>query len=146
MLKETRINRVEAFLIDVFVKRTWEISLIRTETRSHVLLEVETESGIIGFGKVSPLPAFLGKDTRFIANIINSLLAPALIGIDDFDLASHHLKMNRIIHGNCSGKGAVDIAFHDFLERILDIPVFQLLGRKVRNEVSLSYVVGIREH
>jgi len=145
MLKETRIKRVEAFLIAVPLKKTWEISLYRTETRNHVLLEVETESGIIGFGEVSPAPAFMGEDARFIVHIINSLFAPALIGMDAFDLESLHLKMNRIIHGNGSAKAAVDIAFHDLLGKILDIPVFQLLGGKVRNEVSLSWVVGIQE-
>lgn len=30
------------------------------ETRNHAAVEVETESGVIGYGEVSPAPAFIG--------------------------------------------------------------------------------------
>lgn len=144
MLKETRIIRIEAFLISIPLKKTWEISLYRTETRNHAVVEVETGSGVIGYGEVSPAPAFMGEDGRLIVHIINELLAPPLIGSDAFDLEALHQKMDRTLYGNGAAKAAIDIAFHDLLGKILNLPVFQILGGRVRTEVPLSWVVGMQ--
>lgn len=144
MSKKTHIKRIEAFFISVPLKKTWEISLYRTETRNHAVVEVETESGVVGYGEVSPAPAFMGEDGRFIVNIINHLLAPPLIGMDAFDLEVLHQRMNHTLIGNGSAKAAIDIAFHDLLGKILNLPTFELLGGKVRDEVPLSWVVGMQ--
>ncbi|NWG01319.1 MAG: dipeptide epimerase [Syntrophaceae bacterium] len=144
MSKETCIKRIEAFLISVPFKKTWEISLYRMETRNHAVVEVETESGIIGYGEVSPAPAFMGEDGRIIIQIINQILAPPLIGSDAFDLEALHQRMDRTLNGNGASKAAIDIAYHDLLGKITNLPTFQLLGGKVREEVTLSWVVGIQ--
>ena len=144
MSKKTRIKRIEAFFISVPLKKTWEISLYRTETRNHAVVEVETESGVVGYGEVSPAPAFMGEDGRFIVDIINHLLAPPLMGMDAFDLEALHQRMDRALHGNGAAKAAIDIAFHDLLGKILNLPAFQLLGGRVREEVPLSWVVGMQ--
>jgi len=144
MIKKTSVKRIEAFLIVVPLKKTWEISLYRTETRNHALVEVESESGMIGWGEVSPAPAFMGEDGRYIVDIIDHLLAPPLIGLNAFDLEALHLRMERTLHGNGAAKAAIDIAFHDLLGKILDLPTFQILGGKVREEVPLSWVIGIQ--
>jgi o-succinylbenzoate synthase len=144
MSKETRIRRIEAFLISVPLKKTWEISLYRTETRNHAVVEVETESGVVGYGEVSPAPAFMGEDGKSIVKIIHYLLGPSLIGLDAFDLEALHQSMDRTLHGNGAAKAAIDIAFHDLLGKILNLPVFQILGGRVRKEVPLSWVVGMQ--
>jgi len=54
MSKGTRIKRIEAFLVFVPLKKSWEISFYHMETRNHAVVEVETESGVIGYGEVSP--------------------------------------------------------------------------------------------
>lgn len=144
MSKETRIARIEAFLISIPLKKSWEISLYRTATRKHAVVEVETGSGVIGYGEVSPAPAFMGEDGRIIVHIINQLLAPPLIGSDAFDLEALHMKMDRTLYGNGAAKAAIDIAFHDLLGKVMNLPTFQLLGGRVREEVPLSWVLGIQ--
>ncbi len=144
MLTKTRVKRLEAFLVVVPLKKTWEISLYRTEVRNHAVVEVETESGLIGLGEVSPAPAFMGEDGRYIVDIINHLLAPQLIGLNVFDLEALHLRMDRTLHGNGAAKASIDIAFHDLIGKILDLPACSILGGKVREEVPLSWVVGIQ--
>jgi len=144
MSKGTRIKRIEAFLISVPLKKSWEISLYRMETRNHAVVEVETESGVVGYGEVSPAPAFMGEDGRMIIHIINQILAPPLIGSDAFDLEALHQRMNQTLYGNGAAKAVIDIAFHDLLGKITNLPTFQLLGGKVREEVPLSWVVGIQ--
>lgn len=139
-----RIKRVEAFLVTIPLKKSWEISLYKTNLRNHAIVEVETESGIIGWGEVSPAPAFMGEDGRMVVDLINHFLTPSIIGMDVFDLEALHLKMDKIILGNTAAKAAIDIAVHDLLGKILHLPVFQLLGGRIREEVPLSWVVGIQ--
>lgn len=144
MVKKTSVKRIEAFLVVAPLKKTWEISLYRTGTRNHAVVEIETESGMTGWGEVSPAPAFMGEDGRHIVDIINHLLAPALIGLDGFDIEALHLRMDRTLHGNGAAKAAIDIAFHDLMGKILNLPTFQILGGKVREEVPLTWVIGIQ--
>jgi L-alanine-DL-glutamate epimerase-like enolase superfamily enzyme len=52
--------------------------------------------------------------------------------------------MDRTLYGNGAAKAAIDIAFHDLLGKMTDLPTFQLLGGRVRQEVPLSWVLGIQ--
>lgn len=116
---------------------------------SLVLVRIETDDGIVGWGEV------LGRWTpRSYASIVSDLLAPLIIGRDPFDTEALWSEMN----GSLSGRGGgmlvesiagVDIALWDVMARSLGVPIHRLLagvGRhSLRAYASAIMVEGMAE-
>jgi len=51
-----------------------------------------------------------------------------VLGMDPFDLEKVHERMDQAIKGNTAAKAALDIALYDLMGKVLNIPVYQLLG------------------
>ncbi|MBW1971473.1 MAG: hypothetical protein JRI44_01355 [Deltaproteobacteria bacterium] len=145
MYAKDKIKNIKTDVIKVPLKKTWKISLYSAGVRYHIVVQIETENGIKGYGEVSPSPAFMGEEARIIKNVIDQFLAPQLIGSDPFDMELIHSQMDKAIQGNGAAKAAIDIALYDLQGKILDIPVYMLLGGKYRSEIPLTWVVSIQD-
>ena len=54
-----------------------------------------------------------------------------------------HFVMERALLENDLAKAAIDIACHDLPGKLIGVPVYELLGVKVRNEVRLTWTIGL---
>ncbi|MBI2504099.1 MAG: mandelate racemase/muconate lactonizing enzyme family protein [Candidatus Latescibacteria bacterium] len=98
-------------------------------------LELETDEGISGVGEWSDL------GQAFDPVAMQRQLEENLVGINPFDLEAlfAHLQVDR---STCC---AVDSALYDLMGRALEVPVYQLIGGRVRERVEVSWVVYIRQ-
>jgi L-alanine-DL-glutamate epimerase-like enolase superfamily enzyme len=102
--------------------------------RNYFFVQVETDEGITGVGEAGVTWRELA-----VAEVV-SHLAPLLIGEDP--LRIEHL-WQRMFRGGffpagriaCAAISAIDIALWDILGKALDVPVYQLLGGRVRDRV-----------
>ena len=138
------IKSVRARIVSVPLKDEWQISLYSAKFRQHAIVEVITENGVIGLGESSPSPAFMGETAETIKLVVDNHLSAAVIGLPLNDIARIHDRMNQVIYSHSAAKSAVDIAVHDAWGRVMGLPVHALIGGRVRDEVALSYVVGIK--
>ena len=99
-----------------------------------VYVKIETDEGIYGLGE-----AGMKRRGRAIAEVIHSM-APDLIGADPFRI--EHLWQVMFRGGFFPGGGtqtsavsAVDIALWDIKGKALGVPVYELLGGRVRDKV-----------
>lgn len=99
------------------------------------LVRVYTDAGIVGTGE-----SYWGGGE---AEVIDRM-APFLIGENplDIDRLYEHLVQKMSGEGSIAGKtisaiSGIEIALHDVAGRILDIPAYQLLGGKYRDEVRV---------
>jgi o-succinylbenzoate synthase len=145
MRTRDKIERVESWVVEVPLKKTWRISLYSAEVRYHLVVRLVTGQGVEGYGEVSPAPAFMGEESRVITRVIETLLSPVLVGADPFDLESIHARMDQAIQGNGAAKAALDIALYDLQGKILDMPLYVLLGGMYRTSVPLSWVLGMQD-
>ena len=145
MEPKDRIKRVDAWVVAVPLKKTWQISLYSADIRQHVIVKVTSECGIEGFGEVSPAPAFMGEESRIIKGIVDLFLGPAVVGMDPFAMELIHARMDQAISGNGAAKAALDIALYDLQGKILGLPVYTLIGGKYRSKAPLSWVLGIQD-
>ena len=53
--------------------------------------------------------------------------------------------MNRVLRGYPYAKAAIDVALHDAIGKIYGVPVYQLLGGKVRDGTELAHSIGIMD-
>ncbi|HHV79210.1 MAG TPA: dipeptide epimerase [Firmicutes bacterium] len=141
----SKITNVQVQVVEVPLKKQWQISLYKANVRRHAIVRVSTESGVVGYGEASPSPAFMGEGADGVATVIRTYLAPAVTGLEIFDVEKLHLAMDGAIAGNEAAKSAIDIAVHDAMGKLLDEPLYRLLGGNTKaGRVALSWVVSIQ--
>lgn len=102
------------------------------DTRGNCRITIETSEGVTGhsdtyFGRVEGAP-------RVLAQIVNEILGPAIIGEDPFLVRGIRDKLWRLndYHGVPGlvlfGIAGIDIALWDIMGRALEQPVWRLLG------------------
>lgn len=107
------------------------------EAVSIVLVEVRTESGLVGVGEC--LARFAPKA---YAELIETSLKPRLVGGHALDIAAHWHSMRRALSGRAGGMlveaiAGVDIALWDILGKAANLPLYKLLGGVGRETVPV---------
>src|SRR5439155_15042046 len=76
---------------------------------------------------------------------ITEYIAPQLVGKDPRDITAARRAMDFIIKLNPFTKAAVEMALWDVAGKAAGVPVYQLLGGKVRDRVRIKLVVWARD-
>jgi D-galactarolactone cycloisomerase len=109
--------------------------------RTAMLVEVITDVGIIGWGECYG-PAAVTR------TIVESLLAPRIIGRDPFDVEViweelyNRVKDYGLTGMTISGISGVDIALWDIIGKACNKPIHKLIGGAFRSEVQ-AYATGL---
>jgi glucarate dehydratase len=93
------------------------------------IVELVTDEGLVGLGEVGG-----GDQCAALQN-----LKPRILGLDPFDLETFKLKALRSIYyiSNARLYGALEMACLDLQGKAAGVPVYQLLGGKVRDAVPM---------
>lgn len=101
---------------------------------AQVVVEVETDTGIVGVGTAggfSAVPAY----------VIDEHLAPMMIGADPFNVEHNWDLMYRATArlgasgATMAGLSGIDIACYDIMGKALGVPVFELLGGRTSETI-----------
>ncbi|WFP16914.1 mandelate racemase/muconate lactonizing enzyme family protein [Citricoccus muralis] len=111
-------------------------------TADHVLVRIHTDEGLIGEADAPPRPYTYGETQTSIANVVQDLFAPEMIGLDPLDRQKVHAIMHRTIH-NQVAKGAVDIALWDLAGKAFGVPVHKMLGGWT-DSLRVSHMLGFK--
>lgn len=104
---------------------------------SHVVVEIKTDEGLVGCGE-----AYGHGTPKAVAEVVNGLLAPLLVGEDSSDIYGLSRKMFHRTH--LFGRyglttfaiSGVDIALWDLAGKRAGMPLYQLLGGATDSEVK----------
>jgi L-alanine-DL-glutamate epimerase-like enolase superfamily enzyme len=144
-----RITEVRAFptSFPVDPKDSVTLGIGRAVKRDAVIVKVETEGGVTGWGE-----AHHGRCPGAVAHLVNTTLRQLVLGQDandttgvwkkvyDKQLASHGMGA-----GACLALSGIDMALWDIRGKALKIPLYKLLGGRARpipayaGGVSLGY-------
>ncbi|EPJ43531.1 MAG: mandelate racemase/muconate lactonizing protein [Osedax symbiont Rs1] len=100
--------------------------------------EVETDDGTIGIGNAALAP-------DLVKPAIDIYYAPLVIGEDPFDYAYLWEKMYRRTHAwgrkgvGMTAISAIDIAIWDLMGKLVNKPVFKLLGGRTKEKIPVYY-------
>lgn len=114
----------------------------------YVLVRVQDDSGRVGLGEASVTSVWSGETQAGTIAMINQDLAPIVTGADPFDIEWITRRMDRAVFGNSFAKGAIEMALLDLQGKMLNVPVFRLLGGRDVNApagIRLKFVVGAVE-
>lgn len=109
-----------------------------------VLVKIFTDDGHIGFGEACAWePEFYGETLESVSTTIEKYIAPKIIGEDPMNIN----KILSIIDANVAkitcAKEGIDLALHDLVGKILNVPVYTLLGGKFRDMIPVASEIGI---
>jgi len=144
-----RITEIRAFptSFPVGPKDSVTLGIGRAVKRDAVIVKVETEGGVTGWGE-----AHHGRCPGAVAHLVNTTLRQLVLGQDandttgvwkkvyDKQLASHGMGA-----GACLALSGIDMALWDIRGKALKIPLYKLLGGRARpipayaGGVSLGY-------
>lgn len=100
--------------------------------------EIETEDGTVGIGNAALCPSL-------VKAAIDDYYAPLVIGEDPFDHAYIWEKMYRKTHAwgrrgvGMAAISAIDIAVWDLMGKLVNKPVFKLLGGRTKDKIPVYY-------
>ncbi len=113
--------------------------------REHLLVEIETTDGVIGYGEAAPDPRWpRGLNREAIAAIITTEYCPLLLGRDPRALGTLIPALERAAAETPFALAPVDMALWDVWGRAEGRAVCDLLGGAVRERVALHHTIGIK--
>lgn len=149
-----KVASVEAFVLEFPFKAVFVLAGGVAGTpgarSARVLVKVTAEDGAAGWGEATPTPRWTYETTETILSTLRGYLAPAVLGVEAWDLDAVHRAMDRAISpgvtmGSPLAKSAVDVALHDLVARARGVPVYQLLGRRRRTHCDLTWMVTLEK-
>ena len=138
-----RITRIESIPVALPPQRLYRISQGADETGQFVLVRVETDAGLDGWGEANPQVFFSGDSVESVKATIDHYLAPALLGANPLAIEAAVRTMDAAVKHQPYAKAAVEFALWDVAGKALGLPVHALLGGPVRDQVAANQGIGI---
>ena len=147
-----KITKIETIPIRLPMRRLHQWASLTTPIGVYVIIKLDTDEGLIGFGEAPVLKdwggdhgKYFGETPQTTAHIINDILAPALTGQDPSRFESIHALMDKTVKGYPYCKAAIDAALYDVVGKSLDVPAYQLLGGLFRERIPIAHSLGLME-
>jgi L-alanine-DL-glutamate epimerase and related enzymes of enolase superfamily len=135
-----RIVGVEVFHLNAPLASPFRWATGTARERDAVLVKIETDAGLIGWGEALPSPA---------ARVISDFLSPLLLGKDALERAALVALMHTAVKSagerravNFAAIGACEIALWDIAAKAAGEPLHKLLGEAKRKRVAV-YASGL---
>ncbi|HKA07493.1 MAG TPA: enolase C-terminal domain-like protein [Gemmataceae bacterium] len=138
-----KITRIEPIPVAVPLKKGLSAKTAHGEhaTSHFVIVRVYTDQGLIGLGEATISALWSGETQAGTVGIIRDYFEPALIGKDPRDITAARRAMDFRVKLNPFTKAAVEMALWDIAGKAAGLPVYQLLGGKVRDNVRIKLVL-----
>lgn len=148
----SRIVELETIPCLLPKRREWtQHGMEKTQGR-RIILRVQSDEGLEGWGEATALPHWGGLSWRYygetaetVAHLIHDLFAPAVLNANPLVPKSVMESLDRIIVGHPYAKATIEMALQDLRGKLCGQPVYRLLGGPVRNGVRIGHMIGIME-
>ncbi len=141
-----KIKKVRVFKMNLPLNEPFSISFKTYAQAQNVLVIIETDEGIEGYGEGSPDKPITG-DSQKEALLFLKTAAKQLVGKPvDIELIHQNLKTveSNLGFKSQTGKAAIDMACYDIIGKKTGQPVYKILGSPEPNLVPTSLTIGIK--
>ena len=136
------ISRVDAFGLNLPLNKIVLMAGVELSTVESLLIRIETENGLVGWGEASSAPSHGGASLKDMLTSFHQEIHDFLIGKNVLEVSGITQQINRITKDATSTVAAVDVALYDLLGKYLKVPVHVLLGGQQRHQVPPLWLIG----
>lgn len=136
-----KITRLSLWHVPLTSHATYYMAAGKTcDTVETVVLAVETDAGMTGWGEVCPIPHYLPAYARGVAPALQEL-APVLIGADPLGAEALMARADAWLPDHRYAKSALDIALWDITGKAAGLPLYALLGGRRHQDLPLYHSI-----
>ncbi|MFZ9694257.1 MAG: mandelate racemase/muconate lactonizing enzyme family protein [Chitinophagaceae bacterium] len=139
-----RITKISLYKLCIPLKEPFITSLGQDNDARNVVVKIETDQGITGFGECSPYMPINGESQDTCYGV-GQYFAKTLLGKDPLDIPACLQLMDAVIYANNSIKSAFDIALYDIAAQHAKQPLWQFIGGTNDKTIVTDYTVSIGE-
>ena len=136
-----KIKTIEPIALSLPMKKPVQMSGETVARADNVLVRVQSEDGVVGWGEAASAPTMTGETVASMMAAVAHMV-PVLLKRPADDFTGAAAAMDARIYGNGGAKAAIEIALHDLVGRATGRPVHALLGAKLRCRMPVLAVVG----
>lgn len=138
---QLRISAVTVHTVRIAARAVHSHGIGDVAAATNVILRLDTDAGITGWGEAAPWTVFTGSPEASAA-ALDVHLRPLLLNADPFRIEALLAAAGRTIVHCSEAKAALEMALFDIVGKALGVPVCDLLGGRVRDEIPLSFSVA----
>ena len=141
-----KITNIDIFKLDIPLKDSFQIATMSLSTAQNVLIQIQTNEGIEGWGEAASFHALVGE-TQSINFAAAKELKQIILGKNPLAISSLVTEMNKFLPHNTTLKSAFDMALYDIAAKVAGLPLYLFLGGKKRKiETDLTIGIGDPEN
>ncbi|MCH8055119.1 MAG: cation transporting ATPase C-terminal domain-containing protein [Deltaproteobacteria bacterium] len=137
-----KISQIDIFPVRISLKGSFRNAHLAKTGQDSIIVRVLGSEEVEGVGNIDPDPGYSEESFSETLATVRQL-APNLIGSDPLNIISALERMDQLVAGHLDAKAAIEMALFDLKGKALGVPVYSLLGGKVRNEIYLNGWIGI---
>jgi muconate cycloisomerase len=137
-----KIQNIEVHLLEspIKMKRSQGVGSIQASIK-RVVVRVRADQGIDGIGEGQAWEVFSGTNENLFHGIAQ-YLRPVLLGTDPRDIPQRMADCDRALVGSPEAKAAVEMALFDLCGKAANLPLYSLIGGKVRDRIPFSFSIA----
>jgi L-alanine-DL-glutamate epimerase-like enolase superfamily enzyme len=137
-----KITRLEAWSVRMKLAEPYTIAYETVDHAVNVLLRMDTDRGVMGFGCAAPDLPITGETPDDVLRALRDVVAPSIKGSDPLRIAFLLERLRPDLANRMSTKAAVDMALHDIMGKAAGQPLWKMLGG-FRTSIRTSVTIGI---
>lgn len=110
------------------------------DTVTSVVLGLETDTGMTGWGEVCPIPHYLPAYAEGVVPAVENM-APLLLGTDPVGPEAVMTRLNAHLQGHSYAKSIIDIALWDLTAQAARLPLYSILGGRQAKDMPLYHSI-----
>ncbi|MCP9484167.1 mandelate racemase/muconate lactonizing enzyme family protein [Shimia sp. CNT1-13L.2] len=136
-----KITRITAWEVPLTSHETYYMAEGKTcDTTLSVVLRLDTDTGLSGWGEVCPIPHYLPAYAKGVIPALEEM-TPALIGADPIGPEALMERLNKHLIGHDYAKSAIDTALWDLTAQAANLPLYALLGGRAVKDMPLYHSI-----
>lgn len=139
-----RVERVETCLVDLPTIRPHRLSVATMQGQTLMLVRIYCSDGTVGIGEGTTIGglAYGEESPESMKQAIDIYFSQLLIGSDANRVPALLHRINSAIKGNRFAKSAIETALLDALGKRVGLPVSELLGGRVHEQLSVAWTLA----
>jgi L-alanine-DL-glutamate epimerase-like enolase superfamily enzyme len=122
--------------------KSWRFALGSMSTSRGWIVRLRSDAGHAGYGYANASP-HMGSTFESLPQELERF-KPLVVGQDPFAIEAILQELDRSLAGGNQAKAGIDCALHDLCARALGVPLYDLLGGKVRSSVPVLRILAIK--